>query len=305
MHFTAGLTTLRMRSTSALLVAALGVLASLASATTTTTRYDVLHRISSLDSTPEWTLRATLDLSLLSSSSGVVDNTSSVAISHVLENKLTVQQVEQLKRSAYDPAVAGKWYQLALSPSTSAQRVGEVELSTSIPLCHLRQSHVDLTAIDDQLSLTARHHASSAHANAITVTGLTYRILDITLDPSSCPLPSTRKLGALRALRKSLRSRSPSAPAHQQQAAQFHTQLSVHLPIPAPRLTLKNAQPTNQDGTLQEPPKEKSLLQKYWFVLIPIALLLFVPDDAGRDTGAEAHPSSDHPGNGLGAKKLK
>ncbi|CDR88668.1 uncharacterized protein SPSC_05272 [Sporisorium scitamineum] len=269
------------------LVSATLAISSLSSAVATT--YNVLHRVSSFTSSPEWTVRGVLDLD---------HNTT------VYTDVLPSEEVKALHERALAPKAGDLFYQIALSSEGKPQ---EQELWTSIRLCHLRQTHPDLPTIDDELTLTHRNQR---------VTGLQYRILDISLDAHSCPLPSTSKWNKVQEQKRkqrqrqlSRRSRSsskstttPSNPPSPE-AKFFSTKIHSTSPQIAAKPTLKQAAPTNQDGSIQVPPPEKTFVQKYWYYAIPVVLLLIMPDGQ-EEAGAEGHASSEHRGTGMGAKRL-
>ncbi|TKY86709.1 hypothetical protein EX895_004349 [Sporisorium graminicola] len=262
----------------------------------TATTYSVLHRVSSFSTSPEWTVRGTIDL---------LDN-ATTSYTDVLAS----EEVKLLHEQAASPQGGELFYQVALSPAADEGKVEEQGLWTSVRLCHLRQSHPDLPTIDDELSLTLRKQQ---------VVGLHYRVLDIALDSSSCPTPSAHKYNQYKEEQRkqrqrqlSRRSRSPKstpppAPSSDAEHLRFATTLHVTSSAPptAGKPTLKQAAPTNEDGTIQVPPPEKTFVQKYWYYAIPVVLLLIMPD--GQDEkagGAEGHASSEHRGTGMGAKRL-
>ena len=266
----------------------LSAIAALSTVTSATPTYTLLHRITSFTSTPDWSPRATLNLD---------------ANTTTLTNLLTGAQVESLQQQARSEDAKDLFYQVALQPEG-----GKEQLWTSVKLCHLRQSHQGLTDIDDELTLTVRSG---------DVVGLGYRIRDITLDASSCPVTTSTKLNKIAAEKRRQRQRqlsrrrsgkpaSPPAPTPPAEAV-FSTTIRQLTGTKASKLQLKQAAPTNEDGTIVQPPPEKSFLQKYWMYLIPVVLLLIMPDgsDDGKDQGAEGHASSEHRGTGMGAKRLK
>ncbi|GAK63391.1 uncharacterized protein PAN0_003d1595 [Moesziomyces antarcticus] len=226
--------------------------------------YDVLHRISTFTATPDWTVRGALQLN---------------ASDALLTSSLSTSDIEALRTAA--ASASKEWYSIALSSG------GSVHASTSIPLCHLRQSHPDLLSIDDTLTLTTR---------GAGVTNIAYRINDIALDPL-CPLQSEQKLTALKEkarkerqrqlARRSNRGKQVTTP---QAKVEFNTQVVVVNAVVPPRPQLKQALPTNEDGTVQTPPPEKTFLQKYWFYLIPIAILLIMPPGDEEPKPAPAAP---------------
>ncbi|SPO23029.1 uncharacterized protein UTRI_01707 [Ustilago trichophora] len=288
-----------MRKTLPLLFAVALGLPDLAAAQT----YNLLHRVATFESTPAWEVRGTFELPLT-----IVGNNVS---SHLVTSTLNSAQVAALQSKAQAEDASGLWYQLAISPTSSS--IGEeVQLQTSVRLCHLRQSHPELPTLDDEVSLTTR---SSSTSDGTLITGLSYRILDITLDSSSCPLPSNHKISLVRAeakkqrqrelARRSNRGQKPPPPSKTSTELKLNTKLNVKPATTLAKVTLKQALPTNEDGTVQTPPPEKSFLQKYWMYLIPVVILLIMPpgDDERKD-GAEGHASSEHPGTGMGAKKL-
>ncbi|SJX61641.1 uncharacterized protein SRS1_12625 [Sporisorium reilianum f. sp. reilianum] len=257
---------------------------------TASTTYNVLHRVASFSSSPDWTVRGTLEL----------DNATSV-----YSNTLAAAEVAALHARAALPEASGLFYQLALTPTSSQGAVEEDGMWTSVRLCHLRQSHADLPTIDDELTLTLRNdHVLALH----------YRIRDITLDSHSCPLPTKHKWNQVqdeqrkarqRQLARRRGSKPAPAPPAQQAGVQFSTLVHIAAAHKAAKVVLKQAAPTNEDGTIQVPPPEKTFVQKYWFYAIPIALLLIMPDGQDeRAGGAEAHASSEHRGTGMGAKRL-
>ncbi len=142
--------------------------------------YDVLHRISTFSTTPEWTVRGALSLN---------------ASDAVLTTTLSTSDIEAL-RTAAAAAAQEEWYSIALSTG------GSVHASTSIPLCHLRQSHPDLLSIDDTLTLTTR---------GAGLTNIAYRINDITLDPSAPSRPPQSSPHSGNRPRRSDRGSSPDA----------------------------------------------------------------------------------------------
>lgn len=260
------------------------------------TTYDVLHRITTVgdtsstssSSTTAWTRRATLSVS---------------STNHTLTNVLSNDEVKMLYSQAWDSASLDLLYQIGLRPHGDDQTA----LYTSVRLCHLRQSHRELRSIDDELLLSSR---------GADVVGLGYRVKDITLGSDHCPILSNVKLDKVKEERRKQRQRqlsrrrksasSPSAAsATIEQEFKLNTVVrSVTRQTPR-KLMLKQAAPTNADGTVSVPPPEKTFVQKYWMYAIPLVLLLIMPDGHDdRDTGAEAHPSSEHPGSGKGAKRL-
>lgn len=271
--------------------------AALAATLAEATTYNLLHRISSFDSSPEWTLRGTFELPT-TTAPAVSSNITATSV--VIDGKLSNAEVMQLKEAAYQPDAGELWYQVAIAPSTSTEPL----LSTSVRLCHLRQSHPDLPSLDDELALTTRNTA---------ITGLSYRILDITLSASSCPLTTTAKMQAIKEEAKRQRQRqlsrrrgsAPPPPPPTTPPFNFKTQVVLKEVAKAPVPGLKQALPTNEDGTVVQPVPEKSFLQKYWFYLIPIAILLIMPAGDEDKGGAEGHASSEHVGTGQGAKRLK
>ena len=126
---------------------------------------------------------------------------------------------------------------------------------------------------------------------------------DITLAHNGCPLPkSIKKRNLVR--RRSAKPQPPSP-----HPTRFDTHLLSTQPQHPPAPPLKQPLPTMQDGSIAQPPPEKSFIQKYWIYLIPVAILLLMPpaEDEKKDpaAGAEAHPSSSQPGNGQGARRIK
>lgn len=244
--------------------------------------YTLLHRISTFSSNPEWSVRGTLDLS---------SNTT------FLTNALSESDTKALHDSAWQPDAGDRYYQIAL-------RDGEDEVGfTSVRLCLLRQSHAELPTLDDELTVTTRNNK---------VTGLSYRVLDITLGDDGCPIASAQKMSIVLEARRKERQRQLSRrrssippPPPASPALEFNTKLVRKHTRPAPRVTTKQAAPTNEDGTIQVPPPEKTFVQKYWYYAIPLVILLIMPDGGDeRAQGAEGHASSEHRGTGMGAKKL-
>ncbi|CCF53474.1 hypothetical protein NDA11_006306 [Ustilago hordei] len=247
--------------------------------------YNLLHRI---NPSSEWSLRATIELDPIS-----LGTNSSLALS----NKLSSRQVEGLKEEAYKEDAGQRFYQVALTEARGKLADGaegeEVSLMTSIRLCHLRQSHPDLPTLDDELVLTLRPAYSPSPSDTwrLTVTGLSYRVLDISLSPQSCPLGNPTKLNTMLSNARKVRARrrNPSSIAtERQQGFNLNTKLITKHTQRVKDVTLKQAMPTNQDGTVKPVEKEKSFLQKYWFYLIPVAILLVMPpgEEEPKQSGA-------------------
>lgn len=292
-----------MKSTSfSLLAAAALALPWLSTAHATT--YTLLHRISSFEHTPEWSVRGRFELP--SPLPAVVAN-ATVEPAVAVTSALSDDDVVELRRRAAAEDAVDLWYQLALSPASDT--AGEV-LETSVRLCHLRQSSALLPTLDDELLLTLRPHNPNP-----AITSFAYRVRDITLDATHCPSASPQKLARVQADQKKQRQRQlarrsrstlKTAPVEQPKMPALHTKVSLKHTQTLARKTLKQALPTNEDGTVQTPPPEKSFLQKYWMYMIPIAILLLMPPgDDDRAKGAEAHASSEHAGTGMGAKHIK
>lgn len=271
------------------------LLPSLASATT----YNLLHRISTFDSSPEWSLRGTLELPSAPTAGG-----SNASAGYAVEGKLSSEDVAALREKAYAAEAQEQWYSLAISERDSQ----EVQLQTSIKLCHLRQSHPDLPTLDDEIILTLRGPNEGK-----VVTGLSYRVLDIALDASGCPVTSAAKLNAVKEAAKKERQRQLARrstrgkpPAVETPEFKFNTKVALKEAMAAPRVGLRQAMPTNEDGSVKVPEKEKTLLQKYWYYAIPIVILLIMPPgEDERKQGAEGHQSSEVAGRGMGAKQIK
>ncbi|SAM80086.1 uncharacterized protein UBRO_02305 [Ustilago bromivora] len=281
-----------MRVTSSTLLLLLTTTLTLTSVADAAT-YNLLHRITP---SSEWSLRATIELDPLS-----LGTNSSLALS----NKLSLTQVEGLKEEAYREDAGQRFYQVALTEARGKLADGgegeEDSLMTSIRLCHLRQSHPDLPTLDDELVLTLRPACSPSPSDTwpLTVTGLSYRVLDISLSPQSCPLRNPTKLNTMLSNARKLgaRRRNPSSiPTEPQQGFNLNTKLITKHTQRVKGVTLKQAMPTNQDGTVKPAEKEKSFLQKYWFYLIPVAILLVMPP-------GEEEPKQSGTGGARGSKK--
>lgn len=245
-------------------------LTSIADATT----FNLFHRITSPSVSGEWSLRATLNL----------DSCSLSNTSVMLNNQLSSEEVEKLKKAAYEDVAGERYYQVSLVPSSSSTKsvgVGEKGLMTSLKLCHLRQSHPDLPSLEDELLLTLRSPQIPSTPNAdVVVTGISYRILDITLSPPSfCPTLNPTKFNTIQSNLRKLRARRRGTPKTPDTPTpfQFNTKLVNKEMERVKAIVLKQAMPTNEDGTVKEAENEKTFLQKYWFYLIPIAVLLIMP----------------------------
>ncbi|KAJ9478384.1 ER membrane protein complex subunit 10 [Pseudozyma hubeiensis] len=282
---------------SLLAAASLAILPAAAATLDGAPSYSVLHRITTLDASSSsspitsWTQRGTLEVSSFNTS---------------FTNLLSASETKSLHDQAWQEKAGDLLYQLALV-SSGAEMNEDTGLYTSVRLCHLQQTHRELPSIDDELLITLRSDS---------IVSLGYRIKDISLDHTNCPLPSDRKMSLVREERRKQRqrqlsrrrnSRSPATSPQQPTAEElkFNTAIkSVHSQKAA-KLTLRTAQPTNEDGTVKVPPPEKSFVQKYWMYAIPVAILLIMPDGGDeRDGGAEGHASSEHRGTGQGAKRL-
>ncbi|GAC96431.1 hypothetical protein PHSY_004011 [Pseudozyma hubeiensis SY62] len=260
--------------------------------------YSVLHRITTLDASSSsspitsWTQRGFLEVSSFNTS---------------FTNLLSASETKSLHDQAWEGKASELLYQLALVPS-GAEISEDAGLYTSVRLCHLQQGHRDLPSIDDELLITLRSDS---------IVSLGYRIKDISLDHTNCPLPSDRKMSLVREERRKQRqrqlsrrrnSRSPTTTPPQQppvEELKFNTAVKSIQPQKAAKLTLRTAQPTNEDGSVKVAPPEKSFVQKYWMYAIPVVILLIMPDGGDdREGGAEGHASSEHRGTGQGAKRL-
>lgn len=273
----ARIATMKLAPLSFLLASALALSTHPVAAST----YTLLHRITPSTS---WVPRATLDLTNATSS---------------LQNELSSSQIESLHSAAWSADSAEQLYQVAL------QQDGVEVGYTSVKLCLLRQSHAELPTIDDEVVLTTR---------GTQVTGLAYRVRDIALGPDGCPIASDAKMAVVREQRRKERQRqlsrrrssSPPPPPPSTPSLTLNTRLSVVNSAAVSKIALREAAKTNEDGTIHVPPPEKTFVQKYWFYAIPLVILLIMPDGGDeRAQGAEGHASSEHRGQGMGAKQLK
>lgn len=66
--------------------------------------------------------------------------------------------------------------------------------------------------------------------------------------------------------------------------------------------SLRIPPPPRTDGTTgaQEPPREKSFIEKYWFYLLPVLVLMALPSGDGASTGETGEASM-----GAGARQIK
>ncbi|PWZ00720.1 hypothetical protein BCV70DRAFT_199984 [Testicularia cyperi] len=334
-------------------VSVLSVLLSAAVAAQTVAaagKYNVLHRVvaAGSDAGP-WSVRGTLDLTPQDpdsdSAAGAQKtadanaNATSDSSSYDLVSTLTSAEISQLHTAAWAPDSPGKLYQVALAPlqtdpnqepDLSAGSLSDIP-STSVKLCHLRQSHKDLPTLDDRLRVYLRNGSPY---------NIVYGVLDITLGRDGCPVPSTEKLAvykeqlrrqrqrdlARRSRRRSAQNKNKNLPPSSSSSsltdskeqdmaspesaagpATIVTKLELANPTTPRQPPLKLPLPTNEHGLPIPPAPEKSFLQKYWFYLLPLAVVIMLPatEEDPEKQGAEGHASSQHPGSGMGAKRIK
>ncbi|PWN51521.1 hypothetical protein IE53DRAFT_386107 [Violaceomyces palustris] len=160
----------------------------------------------------------------------------------------------------------------------------------SVKGCHLNPVHLgpDGSFLKDFLIIHPSGGSDPSHLR------FTYKVdlSDAQMDQRGCPIPEA-------ATRKSTPPTTEDEGSH---LKGFNTTLKVQLGQKFQRPKLRTPLPVKEDGTVEEPVKEKTFLQKYWMYLIPIAFLLILPP--GGEEPSNADSGSTRSG-GNGARRLQ
>ncbi|CAO1626385.1 unnamed protein product [Sympodiomycopsis kandeliae] len=235
--------------------------------------YTLLHRTSSLSSGPsEWTTRGSVSIdSSVTDYPQIKYDQSRRAI-----DASSSSSSAELPSTFHDE----QWYQLALVKGNGAvisDRLEQVEGQViSLKEC-LLSALTPGSFSNDVLSFTLSSNSSQA-----TIDSFTYDVVGINLNPvSGCPaLPIPKKGGG---------------------AAKKEVQTKVHtdVPVGVNQPKLRVPPPPKADGTTgaEVPPPEKGFLQKYWYYILPVLVLLALPSEPPAGDGEAA--------TGQGARRVR
>ncbi|KAN0063410.1 hypothetical protein ACQY0O_004576 [Thecaphora frezii] len=273
--------------------------------------YTLYHRISPSSATPSTHTTVT-------HTEGTLNEWRPRALIHVqdnvtLEDVTDAQTFQQLKKHVEkqrnEKTRTRQRYMLKLEDEERRQVVG------SVLLCHLAQSSASLPQIHDTLTLHVRNHS---------VVSLRYTIDDIALDAAGCPVQTEhranqrleeerkerakRKAGIVRLKRL---GRDVEALEREEEERErlvkverFSTKVERSEAVRSVAPNLRTPPTTNDDGTIQTPPPEKTFLQKYWIYILPMLVVLLLPggdEDANKDETTNTQQQS----QGRGARQVQ